>query len=213
MPISESQLEAWSHQGATGASETTHQSIRAALKAHTWPTGMTYRAYLQGSYPNFTNIRGNSDVDLVVESSAVFYSNLTNAEKQAKALSPGAFTWSDFRDEVERALVAYYGRPSVQAFNKSIKVAPSSNRLPADVVPAVEYQEYQQSNLSAVGMTFWTRDNRQIINFPKLHLENGATKNSPTRVNGWYRPTIRMFKNAREKIINGDDKIRKQYPS
>jgi hypothetical protein len=214
MPIPETQLETWSHQGATAGSENTHQSIRVAFKEHAWPPGMTYKAYLQGSYPNATNIRGNSDVDLVIESSAVFYSNLTDAEKQAKALQPGAFSWSNFRDEVERALVAYYGRASVQPGNKSIKLIAGAGRLPADVIPAVEYREYHNGSISATGLTFWARHtNEQIINFPKLHLTNGAQKNLPLRANGRYKPAIRMLKNAREIIISGDAKLRKRYPS
>jgi hypothetical protein len=175
---------------------------------------MTYNAYLQGSYPNATNIRGNSDVDVVVESTAVFYSNLTDAEKQAKALEPGAFKWSDFREEVERALVGYYGRASVTSGDKSIKLAAGGNRLPADVVPAVEYQEYENGNLAATGMTFWPRQsNDQIINFPKLHLENGAAKNTSARTNGLYKPAVRLFKNAREAIIGSNQERRKRYPS
>ena len=64
MPIPESQLETWSHQGATVTSAATHRSIRAALDAHDWPDAMRLNPYLQGSYANATNIRGNSDVDL-----------------------------------------------------------------------------------------------------------------------------------------------------
>ena len=33
---------------------------------------MTYVSYLQGSYRNDTNIRGDSDVDLVLELNSVF---------------------------------------------------------------------------------------------------------------------------------------------
>ena len=53
MTIPESQLETWSHQGAATKSAETHRSVRAALAAHTWPTGMGHHEYLQGSYPNY----------------------------------------------------------------------------------------------------------------------------------------------------------------
>jgi hypothetical protein len=199
MSIPESQLEIWSHPGAMTRSEETHKSIRAALMAHNWPTGMTYTAYLQGSYPNATNIRGDSDVDLVVQTDAVFYSNLNNAERRLLALSDGAFSWADFQGEVINALVAYYGADMIDTSgNKSIKILPSGNRLPADVVPCVEYKRYTEYIVEASGMTFWTKDQTQIINYPKLHISNGAAKNSVVSMN--FKPCVRMYKNARNSL-------------
>jgi hypothetical protein len=173
---------------------------------------MTFDPYLQGSYANSTNIRGNSDVDLVVETSAVYYSNLTEEEKRARTWTPGAFSWAEYYTEVLKALVNYYGAGQVHPGNKSIKVEAYGNRLPADVVPAVEYQEYRGGTLAGIGMTFWARDPaRQVINFPKLHISNGSDKNASTGAR--YKPIVRVFKNARERIIGGDDAKRKLFPS
>jgi hypothetical protein len=55
MPIPESQLKAWSNQGATDGSVKTYASIKAALDTYEWPEGMCPEIYLQGSYPNTTN--------------------------------------------------------------------------------------------------------------------------------------------------------------
>jgi hypothetical protein len=56
------------------------------------------------------------------------------------------------------------------------------------------------------GIAFFTQnEQRQIINYPKLHYENGCNKNSPNRTNGWFKATVRVLKNARSKL--GDDKI------
>ena len=81
MPIPESQLKTWSNQGATEGSVKSYASIKAALDAYEWPEGMRPEVYLQGSYPNHTNTRGNSDVDVVAEMDCVYYSNLTEEEK------------------------------------------------------------------------------------------------------------------------------------
>jgi hypothetical protein len=216
MTIPESQLAVWSKQGATVGSANTHTSLKTALVQHRWPTGMSYTTYLQGSYSNATNIRGNSDVDLVVECRAVQYSNLTEAEKRHLAIQPGAFGWADFRREVIAALVNYYGTDSVKPSNKSVKVLPDSsgNRLPADVVPCIKYVEYKNGNVYGEGITFWAQNPpEQIKNFPKHHLENGSAKNSSTQTDGWYKPSVRMFKNARERIIGGNGTQRKQFPS
>ena len=73
MTIAENQLRTWSQLGAQARSQRTYQSIRNALGRHVWPPAMgSPSVYLQGSYRNHTNIAGDSDVDVVVESSGVF---------------------------------------------------------------------------------------------------------------------------------------------
>lgn len=63
MAIPESQLETWSHQGAVTTAKTTADSIRNALDSYSsWPDGIYFEVYLQGSYKNDTNIRGDSDI-------------------------------------------------------------------------------------------------------------------------------------------------------
>ena len=213
MAIPESQLETWSNQGATVGSANTHKSIRIALDQHTWPSGMDYSAYLQGSYPNHTNIRGNSDVDLVIESSLVFSSNLNEMEKRQLGIGISSYNFWDFRSEVVRALTSYYDSNLVDASGKkSIKIAASSSRLAADAIPCIQYRWYRQLSVIAEGITFWTQNsNQQIINYPKIHLQNGANKNQ--RTNNNYKPSVRMFKNARERILENNPSLQGSYPS
>ena len=84
MPIPESQLETWSHQGAVTTAKQTHESIRKALNPHTWPTGVKYEVYLQGSYKNTTNIRGDSDVDVVAQLNSTFQHDLSELSDYQK---------------------------------------------------------------------------------------------------------------------------------
>jgi tRNA nucleotidyltransferase (CCA-adding enzyme) len=103
MPIPESQLKTWSNQGATEGSEKTYTSIKAAIDAYSWPEGMRPEVYLQGSYPNSTNTRGNSDVDVVVEMNSVFYSNLSEEEKKKLALGPARYKFEDYKPHIQAA--------------------------------------------------------------------------------------------------------------
>ncbi len=210
MAISETQLETWSHRGATITSANTHKSVRAALDAHSWPAGMSYEVYLQGSYPNATNIRGNSDVDLVVQTNGIFYSNLSDYEKSALNLSKGKYSLSDFRAEVIEALTNYYGGDLVdENGDKCLKLLSNGNRLPADVVPCANYRRYKDLRVTGEGMTFWTQKTKtQVINYPKLHIKRGAFKNG--NVSKWYKPSVRMFKNVRE---SAGKSLPKKYPS
>ncbi len=152
--------------------------------------------YLQGSYRNHTNIAGDSDVDVVVGTAGVFYSDLTEAERQLRGLEPGQFTWAQFRDEVYRALACYYSTGRVRQGNKCIHVGGEGDRLNADVIPCCQYRRYRGAYADyAEGITFWTGTGIQVVNYPKLHYANGTRKNEMCKEN--YKRMVRVFKNAR----------------
>lgn len=215
MTIPESQLQTWSNQGATTSAQQTHESIRTALGRYKWSSGVTYEPYLQGSYRNVTNIRGDSDVDLVVELTSVYYSNLTEAEKTQLGMTSAEYGWQEFRNDVIAALTSYYGTQYIDTSgSKSIKLLPNSGRLKADVVVAVTYRHYERMRVIAEGINFWTLPGWQrVYNFPKLHYANGANKNSQSQTNGWYKPTVRVFKNARNRVAEANAFLPKRFPS
>jgi hypothetical protein len=205
MAIPETQLETWSHQGAVTTAKNTSDSIKNALDQYSnWPDGIEYGVYLQGSYKNDTNIRGDMDVDIVVQLNSTFYSNLTEDQKRILGLTPVSYGWNEFRLDILAALRDYYGIGNIAEGNKSIKLRDDSNRLPADVVVSTQYRRYFRvnSNDYVEGITLWTRnENRQIINYPKIHYRNGINKHQST--NNWYKPSVRMFKNIRNTIDDG----------
>lgn len=204
MAIPESQLSRWSHHGAQATAINTHEAIRRVLAAHTWPSGMAYDFYLQGSYRNDTNIRGDSDVDVVLElTSTVRYDGeaLTpwDYQRLVSSFAPATYDWNDFRRETLKALEAGFGKPFVSQGNKSIKVRGNGSRLPADVVVCMEHRRYTSLGEYAKGMTFWAlQDKRWIVNYPKLHYHNGADKSR--RTGDRYKRTVRMFKSARNHL-------------
>ena len=197
MTIPESQLEIWSRQGATVGSAQTYNSIQTALASHPWHGNMdSSEVYLQGSYRNHTNIRGDSDVDTVAETGRIFCHNLTPAELRKVGWDTATFTWADFNNQVYEKLVSYYGARRVTQGNKCINVVGQGGLLNADVVPCCEYRRASADHQTYVsGITFFTQSGAQIINYPKLHHDNGARKNSSC--NGAFKRLIRVFKNAR----------------
>jgi len=203
MPIPESQLETWSKPGAAETAEKTHKSIRAALEAYNWPSGVRYEVYLQGSYRNRTNIRGDSDVDVVVQLNSAFFENLPVNLRRQFGFRDASYGWEEFRSDVLKALRNYYGPGRVREGRKSLKV--QTSYLPADVVVSLQYRKYPDRPRSeddfVEGMTFWVpSESRWVINYPKLHYENGAKKNQNT--NERYKPTVRMLKNARTYLVD-----------
>ena len=205
MAVPESQLETWSHQGAVATAKATADSIKNALDSYNyWPDGIDYEVYLQGSYKNNTNIRGDSDVDVIAKLNSTFYSNLSDEQKRYLGLSPASYGWSEFRADVLKGLKDYYGQNLISEGNKSLKVKADNGRLPADVVACAQYRRYKTLNIYdyVKGMCFWSRnDNRQIINYPKIHYNNGVSKHQ--NCNNLYKPSVRMFKNIRG-CISGD---------
>jgi hypothetical protein len=203
MPIPESQLETWSHIGAVTTAKQTHESVRNALKAYDWPIDVQYEVYLQGSYKNNTNIRGDSDVDIVVQLNSTLLTNLSEDWKRYFGFISATYGWEEFRSDTLRALRNYYGHLKVSEGKKALKLTTTSY-LPADVVVCLQYRKYPDRPRSeddfVEGMTFWVPfERRWVINYPKLHYANGVKKNQDT--NERYKPTVRMFKNARTYLI------------
>jgi hypothetical protein len=221
--IPETQLTIWSHQGAIQTSAVTHESIRRALTATGSPlNGKDFEVYLQGSYKNDTNIRGDSDVDVVVELSSTFQYDLDELAEANKSLFQQSFpaatyTWRNFRSDVLLTLRTYFGSSAIIEGNKCIKIAGGNGRLPADVVPCLEYRKYQtfrsmQDQRYVPGIVFYTqRENRRVINFPKPHYANGVAKHQGT--NSWYKPTVRIFKNMRTYLIDHNMLSNEMAPS
>jgi hypothetical protein len=201
MPIPESQLEVWSHQGAVTTARQTHESIRTALSRYQFSQGVSYEVYLQGSYKNTTNIRSDSDVDVVVELDSTFYHNLTEDQLRLLGFSDARYGWADFKNEVLTAVQRYYGANRVRPGSKAIKV--DTPYLPADVVVCAQHRNYLSLTaddfVQAITM-YSSEDSCWIVNYPRIHYDNGVTKQQQTQ--GWFKPTIRLFKNIRNALID-----------
>ena len=106
MPIPESQLAAWSHQGSITQSSTTYNSIKNVLEASTTPyASKNFKVFLQGSYGNDTNVYKDSDVDIVMRLNDTFYADLDQLEPGAKASyekarNPATYGYDEFKAEV-----------------------------------------------------------------------------------------------------------------
>jgi tRNA nucleotidyltransferase (CCA-adding enzyme) len=93
MPIPESQLETWSHQGSITQSSNTYNSIKNVLEASTTPyADKNFKVFLQGSYGNDTNIYAESDVDIVIRLDDCFHSDLESLSEAEKAAYKQSFS-------------------------------------------------------------------------------------------------------------------------
>jgi hypothetical protein len=109
---------------------------------------------------------------------------------------------------VVTALEIKFDSANVTRGNKAIKVGSDDTVLPldADIVACQDHRKYHSYPANGdpdldTGIYFKSQtQSREIINYPLLHYENGKNKNKNQNINGNYKETIRMFKNARNKM-------------
>lgn len=217
MSIPTSQLETWKKPGADDSATTTYNRVKNVLKSDdSQPVkkDKEFQVYLQGSYKNSTNIYADSDVDLVVQLDSTWRRNLANLssgqkKKYKKAYSSATYTWEDFHSDVVDNLREHYGHSAVTVEDRALVLESDSLPLTADIVVCQLYRRYNRFNSKSdqdydEGILF--RDlstDEKIIAYPKIHYENGVEKNQA--VNGRFRESIRIFKNARSYLVDKDE--------
>lgn len=205
MSIPPQQLQTWSNLPDSGRYSETYASIVQAIHSADELVRYQYDVYLQGSYANATNIRADSDVDVVVELTSSFRSDISTLSgfelHQYLSLSDSTVTLDEFRRDILAALRAKYGWGQVTEGSKCLKVAGSGRRLPVDVLPAQQYRLWRSVSRSdyEAGIVFRTRDGRDVVNYPKQHRDNGRAKHAATNRN--YKGLVRAVKNARRRLV------------
>jgi predicted nucleotidyltransferase len=226
MPISEPQLETWANAPSSGKIQTTHEQIRKALEQSNALRDKAFDIYLQGSYANSTNIRIDSDVDIIIELRSTFSHNISTLPLDQQQLfhknfSTATYHWSEFRLDVINALSDYFGSEWVFPGKKSIKLYGNDTRVDADIVPCQSHRKYESfsswnGNDYVEGIKFWIQDgtNKEITNYPKVHIKNGEEKNKEPRTNQMYKDSVRIVKNMRRRLVENsgfDPKIAPSY--
>lgn len=210
MPISESQLEIWSHQGSVTQSAQTYEAIRNVLNDSASPYfSRQFSIFLQGSYGNSTNVYRDSDVDIVICLDQTYYADRSALSEGAKgnydrAFSLAPYSYDDFKADVISWLTKKYGA-SVVSGKKAILIKGNGARRDADVLVCATHRRYRaesngNDNQYHEGICFWTSDGMQIVNFPKQHADNCTTKHQNT--NKWFKPLVRVYKNMRNRMID-----------
>lgn len=202
MAISSSERRNWTTPGAKANAEATYTSVKNALSSSPRMQPFTYEVFLQGSYANATNIRGDSDVDIVAMVTSTYSPNLARLGSAEKATYeqrrvPAQRTIADFRNAVHGALVDYYTSRRVHSKNKCIRVDGQDSYVDADIVPALQHRIYTSyprlgEPRYIEGIEIRPVNGEPIVNFPKQHIDNGQKKNQ--RSNERYKKTVRQVK-------------------
>ena len=157
MPIPDSVLGRWGHHHSGMASKQAHVSIRDALARFSgWSSSTKYDVFLQGSYKNNTNLRKDSDVDVVIQLETRVrpcIAMLSGAQlDQNQAHQIAHQHWRLFRRQALKALRTKYGNDAVTPGRKSLKLAKGQIPAPADVVVTLRHE---------TGLAFYLPDERR----------------------------------------------------
>ena len=136
-------LAAWASPPSQTEQNKCSNAERAVRNAILASDRLKYRdveVFVQGSYANRTNVRQDSDVDVCVLFKGSFfedYSFSQGLDRTALGISDGQYFYSDFKNDVEAALVAQFGRISVRRGKKAFDVqrVPSCNTIGSRTSP------------------------------------------------------------------------------
>jgi hypothetical protein len=213
--IPEAQLDTWTALGSVPQSSATYESIKNVLEAQSSPYykkigASGFEVFLQGSYRNHTNVYGDSDVDIVICQTSSFYYNLDSLSPQEQAEfrrihpSPAAYPLGEFKKDVSAWLAEQYESDFDPTGTKALRIKERHNRRSADVLVSAQHRRYTafpslQGAQSTTGVTFFTSSGAQIVNYPRQHRLNMTDRHDETKE--WLKPTVRVFKRMRNKMI------------
>lgn len=219
--ISVAKLKRWTNYrtAATTAARDTHRTVRAGLEdgeLRGAEDGLEFATKLQGSYRNTTMVRGSGDVDILLIRTDAYHADFSQIPDHSTDFSPAENPRKAFDNHAEavyRTLQYQYGASNVSLGGKAIEIDTDSLPRGADIVPCLQHRKYWENYPGNYmrGIAFWTKDGEKIVNFPERHRIQGAQYQNDTNEN--YKPTIRLFKNLRDKLLEEERIEKEQVPS
>lgn len=205
--ITEEQLRSWTKPSSDfekDKQERTERMIREAIQEYEGFDGYrnSFEVYAKGSYVNNTNVRAESDVDIVVECSDAFYwRNQNESQPGYPGGTPyeGIWTAKHLRAEVLAALKRKFPGGVIEG-STAIEVHTSSVRVNADVVPSFTFKLYYSDGSFAQGTKIFKKDETSVENYPQQQLDNGRAKNS--RTNSAYKKAVRILKRLENTLVD-----------
>ena len=213
MAALEDKLKGW-----TGPSSDTEQEkqertvrmIREAVENHSAFKGYSLKVYAKGSYANYTNVRSDSDVDIAVQCTNLFYwKEETPGAKVPGESYKGPWTSSALRSELKAALEAKFSGQVDSSGSTAFRINSSSARVEADVVPCCDFRYYFNSGTYREGSKVFKTDGSSLINYPEQQRINGIAKNK--RSNLRYKQAVRIMKRLENAMV--DDGAHREVPS
>lgn len=207
--LTEDQLERWTGRASDAEQaryDWTRNEVREALRGGSVDQ-YSFDVYPKGSYPNNTNVVRDSDVDIAVELTEMQRHEFTHSAQGMTMADfgvtryTGGYSLTQFKDDVESALMRQFGSAAVDRGNKAIHVRETARSLKADVVVCQTLQSHPSasSHATRTGILIQPDRGREIHNFPKQHLSEGIKKNDGTARR--YKRVVRIVKRLENEMV------------
>jgi hypothetical protein len=197
--------------------ENAERAVRKAIDASSKLNTHNIEVFAQGSYANRTNVRQDSDVDICVLYKDAFFSDYGMRQGLNGPLlgfTDANYPYTEFKNDVEAALKAYFGAGSVTRGKKAFDVHANTYRVDADVVPCFEHRRYMgthQSYWYNSGTQLFPDNGGKIVNWPGQNYTNGVAKNEATGRR--FKAVVRILKRLRYEMIGNGHTIAESIPS
>ena len=166
-------------------------AIKVAVQNSAALSAIKVKVFVQGSYRNRVNVRSDSDVDVGVMCHEYFLSQYPPNKSHSDFGNYSAgYTFLEFKNELEIALVSHFGANAVKRGNKAFEIDENTYRINADVVPLFEFRQFWDNGSYRAGVALIPDKGSRIENYPErlfghwpntpLHYENGVSKNDLT---------------------------------
>ena len=193
------------------------RAVGKAIAASTKLASKSVEVFTQGSYANRTNVREDSDVDICVLYTGAFfpdYSLSQGLNDEALGYGTATYPYTEFKNDVEAALVSYFGRNQVVRGKKAFDVHENTYRIDADVVACFEHRRILgsiQSHWEENGTELHPDNDRVIVNWPQQNYDNGVQKNTDTGRR--FKAIVRILKRLRNQMAAEDHAAAQRIPS
>ena len=149
------------------------RAIRGAVECSPKLQIRKIKVFTQGSFRNRVNVRQDSDVDVGVMLHDYFIAQYPAGKKDTDFGNCDAgYGFAQFKNELEEALVARFGRSAVTRGNKAFDIKASSSKVEADVVPLFEFRQYWERGAYRAGVALFPDNSvRRIENYPERLVE------------------------------------------
>jgi hypothetical protein len=215
----ESVFSAWAQgpsQSEQERAENAERQIRGAIMASSKLNNRNIRVFTQGSYRNRVNVRKDSNVDIGVLCFDTYFPEYPDDNVKmalAKSFVPSTYEYATFKNELEEALVARFGRTAVTRGTKAFDVKANTYRVESDVAAFFEHRRYTSAThyLSGVEMIPDNLNPPMVRNWPEQHYNNGVAKND--RTSRRFKRAVRIFKTLANEMSTAGIASAQKVPS
>jgi hypothetical protein len=199
----EEKLSGWT--GPSSATEQdkqdrTERMVREAIEACPAFQGYDFRVYAKGSYPNNTNVRSDSDVDIALECrEAVYWGEQPPGAHPPSGIYTGPWTPSKLRTDTEAALRKKFPGQVDATGQIAIKVHSGTARVDGDVVPSFRYVYYFTNGATREGTKVFKKDGTNFENYAQAQLDKGRAKNKAASLR--FKASVRILKRVENAML------------